>query len=72
MLREVGRSACDRQVGSQCAVAALFGIGRAFVEKLRYCHRTTGEIAPKPRATFILTSRHQTIYALMHENAPDL
>ena len=42
--------AYDRKRGSQRALAALFGVSRAFLEQLLRRRRTTGEIAPRPHA----------------------
>ena len=39
-----------RRLGSQRAIADIFGVSLSFVEKLRRRHRTTGEVAPKPHA----------------------
>lgn len=39
--------AVDRQVGSQGAVATLFGVSRTFVKKLLRQRRETGQVAPK-------------------------
>jgi transposase len=49
-LREKIRHAYERQLGSQRAIADIFGVSLSFVEKLLRRHRTTGEIAPKPHA----------------------
>src|SRR5262245_14622833 len=49
-LRQKILRACDQKLGSQRALAALFGVSRAFVEKLLQRRRTTGEIAPRPHA----------------------
>jgi transposase len=40
-------AAVDRQVGSQGAVAQLFGVSRTFVKKLLRQRRETGSVAPK-------------------------
>jgi transposase len=42
--------AYDHQLGSQRALAALFGVSHAFLEQLRRRRRTTGAIAPRPHA----------------------
>jgi transposase len=39
-----------RRLGSQRALADLFGVSLSFVEKLLRRHRTTGDLAPKPHA----------------------
>jgi transposase len=39
-----------RQLGSQRALADLFGVSVSFVEKLLHRHRSTGTVAPKPHA----------------------
>lgn len=49
-LRQKIRDAYDRKLGSQRAVAVLFGVSRAFLEQLLRRRRTTGEIAPRPHA----------------------
>jgi len=48
-LRQKIRPADDHQLGSQRALAALFGVSHAFLEQLRR-RRTTGAIAPRPHA----------------------
>lgn len=40
--------AVDKQVGTQGAIAALFGVSRSWVKKLVRQRRERGEIAPKP------------------------
>lgn len=47
-LREKITRAYDDGVGSQRAIAELFGVSRSFVEKLLHRRRTTGEIAALP------------------------
>jgi transposase len=42
--------AWERHLGSQRAIADIFGVSLAFVEKVLRQHRTTGNIAPKPHA----------------------
>jgi transposase len=49
-LREQLLRAYDEHRGSQRALAALFGVSRAFVEKRVQRRRTTGTIAPRPHA----------------------
>jgi transposase len=49
-LREKILRAYDAHRGSQRALAALFGVSRAFVERLVQRRRTTGQIAPRPHA----------------------
>jgi len=49
-LRQKILHAYERQLGSQRAIADIFGVSLAFVEKLLRRHRTTGTIAPKPHA----------------------
>jgi transposase len=49
-LRQKILHACERRLGSQQAIADIFGVSLSFVEKLLRRHRTTGEIAPKPHA----------------------
>ena len=42
--------AYERRLGSQRALADLFGVSVSFVEKLLHRHRRTGTVAPKPHA----------------------
>ena len=49
-LRQKILRAYDRRLGSQRALAALFGVSQAFLEKLLHRRRTTGQIAPRPHA----------------------
>jgi transposase len=49
-LRETILHAYDEHRGSQRALAALFGVSRAFVEKLVQRRRRTGQVAPRPHA----------------------
>lgn len=49
-LRRKILDAYDHKRGSQRALAALFGVSRAFLEQLLRRRRTTGEIAPRPHA----------------------
>jgi transposase len=49
-LRQKILRAYDQRLGSQRALAALFGVSQSFVEKLVRRRRTTGEIAPRPHA----------------------
>jgi len=49
-LREKILRAYDARLGSQRALAALFGVSRTFVEQLLQRRRSTGTIAPRPHA----------------------
>ena len=49
-LRQKTLRACERQLGSQRTIANIFGVSRAFVEKVLRQYRATGAIAPKARA----------------------
>lgn len=49
-LRRKVVQACERGAGSQRQVAELFGVSRAFVEKLLKRLRETGDLAPQPHA----------------------
>jgi transposase len=49
-LRQKILRAYDQRFGSQRALAALFGVSQAFVEKLLHRRRTTGQIAARPHA----------------------
>jgi transposase len=49
-LRQKILRACDQRLGSQRAIAALFGVSQSFVEKLVRRRRATGDISPRPHA----------------------
>jgi transposase len=49
-LRQKILHAYERRLGSQPALADIFGVSLSFVEKLLRRHRTTGELAPKLHA----------------------
>jgi transposase len=49
-LREKILRAYDQRLGSQRALATLFGVSQSFVEKLLRRRRTSGTIAPRPHA----------------------
>jgi transposase len=49
-LRQKILRAYDQRLGSQRALAALFGVSQSFLEKLLHRRRTAGEIAPRPHA----------------------
>src|SRR6266511_3602899 len=49
-LRQNILRAYDQRLGSQRALAALFGVSQACLEKLLHRRRTTGQIAPRPHA----------------------
>jgi transposase len=47
-LRQKIVSAYERRLGSQRALADVFGVSLSFVEKVLRRYRTTGEFGPKP------------------------
>jgi transposase len=47
-LRQKILHACERRLGSQQAIAHIFGVSLSYVEKLLRRYRTTGELTPKP------------------------
>jgi transposase len=49
-LREKILRACDQRLGSQRAIAMLFGVSQSFVEKLLRRRRAIGDIRPRPHA----------------------
>jgi transposase len=49
-LRQKILRAYDQRLGSQRAIATLFGVSQSFVEKLLRRRRTNGAIAPRPHA----------------------
>jgi transposase len=66
-LREKILRAYDEHRGSQRALAALFGVSRAFVEKLVQRRRSTGQIAPRPHAGGRQPSCDQAALAVVRE-----
>lgn len=72
-LRQKILQACERRLGSQRALANLFGVSLSFVEKLVRRHRTTRDIAPKPHAggqrPSLDTAAHTLVQQLVHANA---
>jgi transposase len=73
-LRQKILHAYERRLGSQRAIADLFGVSVSFVEKLWRRYRTAGDIAPKPHAGGQrprLDSKAQTVVrGVLHDN-PD-
>jgi transposase len=49
-LRQKILRAWDQRLGSQRAIATLFGVSQSFVEKLLRQRRATGDISPRPHA----------------------
>jgi transposase len=49
-LRQKILRACEQRLGSQRAIATLFGVSQSCVEKLLRRHRATGDISPRPHA----------------------
>ena len=72
-LRQKILHACERRLGSQRALADLFGVSLSFVEKLLGRHRTTGNLAPKPHAggqrPSLDTAAHTLGQQLVHADA---
>jgi transposase len=72
-LRQKILHACERRLGSQRALADLFGASLSFVEKLLRRQRATGDIAPKPHAggqrTYLDAAAGTLVRQLRHENA---
>jgi transposase len=63
--------ACERQLGSQRALADLSGVSLSFVEKRLRRHRRPGDIAPKPHAGGqrpALDAADALVLRLVHEN----
>ena len=72
-LRQKILQACERRLGSQRALADLFGVSLSFIEKLLRRHRTTGDIAPKPHAggqrPALDAAAHARVQQLVHANS---
>lgn len=73
-LREKIVRAYDDGLGSQRAIAELFGVSRSFVEKLLHRRRTTGDIAALPhgggRTALCQQKEHDLVHRLI-EKQPD-
>ena len=72
-LRQKILHAYERRLGSQRALAELFGVSLSVVEQLFRRHRTTGDIAPQPHAggqrPSLDTAAHTLVQQLVHDNA---
>jgi transposase len=72
-LRQKILPACERRLGSQRALADLFGVSLSFVEKLIRRQRATGDIAPRSHAGGQRPRRdaaaHALVRRLVHANA---
>jgi transposase len=72
-LRQKILQACERRLGSQRALADLFGVSLSFVEELLRRRRTTGDIAPKPHAggqrPSLDAAATTLVQQLVHDNA---
>jgi transposase len=72
-LRQKILQACERRLGSQRALADLFGVSLSFVEKLLRRRRTTGDIAPRPHAggqrPSLDAAATTLVQQLVHDNA---
>ena len=53
-LRQKILRACDQPIGSQRAIAALFGVSQSFIEKLLRRRRATGDIGARPHAGVLI------------------
>src|SRR5262245_4471862 len=73
-LRQKILRVCDQQLGSQRAIAALFGVSQSFVEKLLWRRRTSGDVVPRPHAggrrTLCNEAARAVVRRLVHEQ-PD-
>lgn len=73
-LREKITRAYDDGLGSQRAIAELFGVSRSFVEKLLHRRRTTGEIAALPHGggrKSLCQEKEQQLVRRLIEKQPD-
>jgi transposase len=72
-LRHKILQACERRLGSQRALADLFGVSLSCVETLLRRRRTTGDIAPKPHAggqrPALDAAATTLVQQLVHDNA---
>lgn len=73
-LREKITRAYDDGLGSQRAIAELFGVSRSFVEKLLHRRRTTGQIAALPHGGGrqpLCREKEQQLVRRLIEQQPD-
>jgi len=73
-LREKIVRAYDEGLGSQRAIAELFGVSRSFVEKLLQRRRLTGEVAPLPHGGGrkpLCDKKERELVARLIESQPD-
>lgn len=73
-LREKITRAYDDGLGSQRALAELFGVSRSFVEKLLHRRRTTGQIAALPHGGGrrpLCQEKEQQLVRRLIEQQPD-
>jgi transposase len=73
-LREKIVRAYDEGLGSQRAIAELFGVSRSFVEKLLHRRRTTGEITALPHGggrTALCQARELELVRRLIKQQPD-
>lgn len=73
-LREKIVRAYDDGLGSQRAIADLFGVSRSFVEKLLHRRRTTGEITALPHGggrQLLCQQQEQQLVRRLIEEQPD-
>jgi len=73
-LREKIARAYDDGLGSQRAIAELFGVSRSFVEKLLHRRRTTGEVAALPHGggrQSLCREKEQQLVRRLIEKQPD-
>jgi transposase len=74
-LRQKILHAYERRLGSQRALAYLFGVSVAFVEKVLRQQRLTGTIAPKPHAGGPQPRVNEALHGLLRQlvrDDPDL
>jgi transposase len=73
-LRQKILRAYDQRLGSQRALATLFGVSQSFVEKLLRRRRTSGDIAPRPHAggrRALCNEAAQTVVRRLVQAQPD-
>jgi transposase len=72
-LRQKILRACDQRLGSQRAIATLFGVSQSFVEKLLRRRRATGDISPRPhmggRRALCDATALAHVHRLVHERS---
>jgi transposase len=70
-LRQKILQAYERRLGSQRALAHLFGVSLAFIENILRQHRATGSVAPRPHAGGQQPRINEAMHGLLRQRVRD-